>query len=301
MTSYLPSLNALRAFEVTVRHTSMTLAAQELHVTHGAVSRQIHALETAMGVTLLRRKARSIEPTPEGLRLADDLTIAFGLIHASVERTRPGPLILSCSSSITMCWLIPRMSDFYAKNPGIEIKLDMNHDKVDFARDNISVAIRNSTITAPRNALIRDLGIEWIGPVCSPDYQKTMRLKRMTDLSKANLLTTETRPAAWADWLDAYAAKTPSAQRPQIKPHRSFDHFYLLIQAAACGLGVATVPYMLVLDELKSGRLIAPFGFVPGSRRLSLWLAPHLGSRNDVKTLEKWLTKEFHHRAEAAV
>lgn len=300
MKSYMPSLNALRAFEVTARHRSMTQAAQELHVTHGAVSRQIQALETAMGMTLLKRNARSLEPTPEGTRLADDLTAAFGLIHAAVERTKPGPLILSCSSSITMCWLIPRMSGFYAKNPDIEIKLDMNHDKVDFSRDNISVAIRNSTITPPRNALIRDLGTEWIGPVCSPDYLKSSGLKRVSDLSRALVLSTATRPTAWADWLEAFFADNPSQQLSQLSPHRSFDHFYLLIQAAACGLGVAAVPYMLVLDELKSGRLIAPFSFVPGPRRLSLWLAPHLGSRRDVKSLEKWLTKELKHRTSAA-
>jgi LysR family glycine cleavage system transcriptional activator len=292
MKPYLPSLNALRTFEVTVRRRSMTLAAQELCVTHGAVSRQVQALETAMGVTLLKRHARSVEPTPEGLRLADDLTAAFGLIHATVERTRPGPLILSCSSSITMCWLIPRMSIFYEQNPGIEIKLDMNYDKVDFSRDNVSVAIRNSTIEPPRGALIRDLGTEWIGAVCSPDYQASVALKRPADLARALILSTQTRPTAWTDWLSASAADVPG----RLEAHRSFDHFYLLIQAAACGLGVAVAPHMLVIDELKSGRLVAPFGFVPGPRQLSLWIAPHLGSRKDVRALENWLTKELRDR-----
>jgi DNA-binding transcriptional LysR family regulator len=66
------------------------------------------------------------------------------------------------------------MASFYAKNPGVEIKLDMNYDRVDFTRDNISVAIRNSTTEPPRSAIIRPLGTEWIGPVCSPNYLESL-------------------------------------------------------------------------------------------------------------------------------
>ena len=288
MNSPLPSLNALRAFEATVRHRSISRAAAELCVTHGAVSRQIKALEAAMGVTLLSRGIKASVPTPEGEQLAEGLATAFSLVYATVERLRPGPLTLSCSASITMCWLIPRMPGFYAKNPGVEIKLDMNYDRVDFTRDNISVAIRNSTIEPPRSAIIRPLGIEWIGPVCSPNYLQSVPLKRPADLSRAKLLATKTRPQAWGDWL----AATNEEAKP-LRAHQSFDHFYLMIQAAACGLGVAVVPQMLAMDELNSGRLVAPFGFTPGKRELSLWIAPHLASRSDMKTLERWLLQEM--------
>jgi DNA-binding transcriptional LysR family regulator len=78
-----------------------------------------------------------------------------------------------------------------------------------------------------------------------------------------------------------------------LKPQRSFEHFYLMIQAAAVGLGVAVVPHMLAINDLESGRLVAPLGFVPGPRQLFLWIAPHLGSRKDVKALERWLTREM--------
>jgi len=288
-TSSLPSLNALKAFEVTARHRSMTRAAQELCVTHGAVSRQVQALEAKLGVLLLKRHTRSVEPTPEGLRLAADLTVALNLIQAAVERTKPGPLVLSCSSSITMCWLIPRMQNFYEKNPGIDINLDMNYGQVDFLRDNISVAIRNSTIEKPRNALIRDLGPEWIGPVCSPGYLKSSGEAGLPDLARMNLLATRTRPTAWADWLEAASQQQPH----DFTAARTFEHFYLMIQAAACDLGVAVAPYMLVSDELRSGRLIAPFGFVQGHRRVSLWIAPHLNEGRGIKALETWLIQEM--------
>jgi DNA-binding transcriptional LysR family regulator len=283
-----PSLNALRAFEVTARRRSMTLAAEELSVTHGAVSRQIKALEAALGMALLTRSGRSVEPTPEGLRLAEGLRAAFSLMDATIEHVRPSPLVLSCSSSIAMCWLIPRISGFYQRNPDIEINLDLNYDKVDFARQNISVAIRISTIEPPPNALIRGLGTEWIGPVCSPEYLASTKLEQPADLSQALILFAKTRPSAWAEWLAA-----SENERVSLKPQRSFEHFYLMIQAAAFGLGVAVVPRILAINDLESGRLVAPFGFVPGPRQLFLWIAPHLGSRKDVKALEGWLTREM--------
>ena len=117
-----PSLNALRAFEATARRRSMTLAAEELCVTHGAVSRQIKSLEAALGMALLTRSGRSVEPTPEGLRLAEGLRAAFSLMDATIEHVRPSPLVLSCSSSIAMCWLIPRISGFYQRNPDTELR-----------------------------------------------------------------------------------------------------------------------------------------------------------------------------------
>lgn len=288
--SSLPSLNALKVFEAVARHRSMTRAARELCVTHGAVSRQIRALESKLGVLLLKRHTRSVEPTPEGIRLAADLAIALNLMQAAVERTKPGPLVLSCSSSITMCWLIPRMQMFYEKNPGIDINLDMNYGQVDFMRDNISVAIRSSAIEKPRNALISDLGPEWIGAVCSPAYLMSSGLNDLSDLSRVSLLATRTRPNAWRDWLEV----TTSPQKfDGLAAERTFEHFYLMIQAAACDLGVAIAPYMLVSDELRSGRLIAPFGFIRGRRRLSLWIAPHMGENTGIKILESWLTQEM--------
>lgn len=288
MKPVIPSLNALRAFEATARRRSMTLAAEELCVTHGAVSRQIKSLEAALGMTLLTRGVRSLEPTPEGLRLAEGISASFSLMQATIEHVRPSPLVLSCSSSIAMCWLIPRVSGFYKVNPDTELNLDLNYDKVDFARQNISVAIRVSTIEPPPNALIRGLGTEWIGPVCSPEYLASAKLERPADLSKALLLFTKTRPTAWAEWLAA-----SENERVALKPQRSFEHFYLMIQAAAFGLGVAVVPRMLAINDLQTGRLVAPFGFVPGPRQLLLWIAPHLGSRKDVKALERWLTQEM--------
>ncbi|WP_321574890.1 LysR substrate-binding domain-containing protein [Paraburkholderia franconis] len=284
-----PSLNALRAFEATARLRSFGDAAQELSVTHGAISRHIRSLEDNLGVLLLLRNAHSTEPTPEGARLADGLSRAFNLIQTSVEQVRPGPLTLSCSASIMMYWLLPRLAKLHRKHPALEVSFNMGYDEVDFMRDNISVAIRLNTIRAPREIEPHPLVDEWVGPVCAPEYMRATRITRVGDLERTRLLSTNTRPVAWDDWY--VAAGHTAARRPPIA--ESFEHFYLLIQAAKCGLGMAAVPRMMVRDELDSGALVAPFGFVPGPRKLVLWVAPHLEARPQTIALVEWLKDEF--------
>ena len=281
-----PSLNALRALEATVRLSSMTAAAAELSVTHGAVSRHVKSLEEMFGIPLLLRGARSVDPTPEGARLASELSSAFALIASSVEQLQPGPLTLSCSSTIMMYWLIPRIGAFHELHPEIELRFNMNYDRIDFVRDEISVAIRNSMIEPPKEVIIKDMVDEWIGPVCSPEYA-AKHFGKAADLNRCVLMSTKTRAHGWTDWVKA------SAQSLELRPQKSYEHFYLLIQAAACGLGVAMVPKILVLDDLRSGKLVAPLGFVAGPFKLVLWIAPHLRARTETKALVEWLTNEF--------
>lgn len=281
-----PSLNALRALEATVRLSSMTAAADELSVTHGAVSRHVKSLEDMFGIPLLLRGTRSIEPTPEGARLANELSSAFALIASSVEQLQPGPLTLSCSSTIMMYWLIPRISAFHELHPEIELRFNMNYDRIDFVRNEISVAIRNNMIEPPKEVIIKDMVDEWIGPVCSPEYA-AKHFTTAADLQQCSLMSTKTRPSSWIDWVKS------SAQPIELRPQKTYEHFYLLIQAAACGLGVAMVPKILVLDDLRSGKLVAPLGFVAGPFKLVLWVAPHLRARSETKALVEWLTKEF--------
>ena len=281
-----PSLNALRALEATVRLSSMTAAAQELSVTHGAISRHIKSLEEMFGIPLLLRGPRSVQATPEGGRLASELSRAFELIVSSVEQLQPGPLTLSCSSTIMMSWLIPRIGAFHEIHPDIELRFNMNYDRIDFVHDEISVAIRMSMIEPPKEVIIKEMIDEWIGPVCSPEYA-SKHFKAPGDISRCILMATKTRPRGWEDWARI------SAQPGEFRPQRFYDHFYLLIQAAACGLGVAMVPKILVLEDLRSGKLVAPLGFVAGPFKIVLWIAPHLRARSETRALVDWLTKEF--------
>jgi DNA-binding transcriptional LysR family regulator len=112
-------------------------------------------------------------------------------------------------------------------------------------------------------------------------------------LAQARLLSTKSRLAAWQEWAAAAGQAGPPYEAAEL-----YEHFYLLIQAAACGLGMAVAPEMLVLGELRSGRLVAPFGFVDGPHRMVLWIAPQLEGRGDVKTLVRWLAAETRRRAD---
>jgi LysR family glycine cleavage system transcriptional activator len=273
----------------------MTAAADELFVTHGAVSRHLRALEEQLGIGLLKRGGAAAELTPDGARLAEGLATAFRLIQESVEKLKPGPLTLSCSASVMMHWLIPRIGAFHEAHPQIEVQLNMNHGRVDFLRDNIGEAIRNTMVEAPAGTQVRELMVERVGPVCSPDYLRTAGLASTADLARARLLSTKTRLAAWQEW--AAAAGQTGPPGPSGEGAELYEHFYLLIQAAACGLGMAVVPEMLVQDELRSGRLVAPFGFVDGPHRMVLWIAPQLEGRTDVETLVRWLTAQMPRRA----
>jgi DNA-binding transcriptional LysR family regulator len=282
------SLNALRAFEATARLRSFSAAADELAVTHGAVSRHVRLLEDTLGLPLLTRGAQGAEPTSEGQRLADGLSTAFQLIQSSIEQLKPGPLTLSCSESIMMYWLLPRLARFQEANPDVELRFNMGYGPVEFARDNISVAIRLSTIEPPRDVIRTGAVTEWIGPVCSPAYLRTVRLASPADLPRARLMVSRTRPQAWEDW-----SRACGTELGPLHVAESVNHFYLLIQAAKCGLGMANVPRMLVRDDLDSGALVAPLGFLAGPNKLSVWVAPHLSRRSDTVRLVDWLAEEL--------
>jgi DNA-binding transcriptional LysR family regulator len=277
-------LHGLRAFEATIRLGSMTKAAQELEVSHGAISRHVRELERLYATTLVRRLSKSSEPTPAGAEMAQALSEGFRSLSLAVARLSAGPLTLSCSATIMQYWLIPKLPEFKALNPDIHFRLNVNYGEVDFARDGISVAIRNTMYSPPDDVVILDMIGEEIGPVCSPDYLLRRPLKSPADLTTAHILGTATRKDAWVEWLSVVRSKIP-----QIPVAEEYEHFYLMLQAATFGAGVAMAPKYLVQREIDAGQLVAPFGFILGPHRLQLWIAHHLRQNPNVKTLAGWI------------
>jgi DNA-binding transcriptional LysR family regulator len=260
MARSLPSLNALRAFEAAARLGSVTAAADELHVTHGAVSRQVKLLEQLLGSPLFHRAGTGLRLSETGARLLPALTSAFDLMEAGVAqatRARGGQLTVSCLGTFTMRWLIPRLFAFRAAHPDIEVQLSASDGPVNFLRDGVDLAIRAERPPWPAGVAVRPFVEEEVGPVLSAALQERLRLHAPADLARATLLHTETRTRAWADWFGAVG-------RAEVKPAaaQTFEHFYFMLQAAASGLGVAIGPKVLVDDDLSAGRLVAPFGFV---------------------------------------
>lgn len=281
-------LTSLRAFEATARLGTMSAAATELFVTHGAISRHIHLLEDQFGVRLLVRHARSVSPTPEGAALADQLTAAFCLMREAIAQLEPGPVTLSCSATIMTKWLIPRLGDFKRAHPDTELRLNISHDEVDFIQDQISLAIRSSMKRPPQGVVIDSLLHEQIGPVCHRDYLAQVGISSISSLVNARILDTATRPNAWKEWMNLV-----NCEDIHLTPHERYEHFYLVIEAAVSQLGVALVPRYLVEKEIESGQLVAPFGFIDSPYTLNLWIAPHERLRDDVLKLANWIRKQM--------
>jgi len=286
----LPPLKALPAFEEAARHLSFSAAARELNLTHGAISRQMKSLETYLGVRLFRRLNRRVELTDAGAAFLPATRTALDVVEASAARlstaTRQGPLVVSCLPTFMMRWLIPRLYDFNARHPAIDVRLSASSAPVDFAHEGVDVAIRIGARPWSDGVEAHAFMNEEIGPVCSPALAERGKLRRPADLGRHALLHTETRADAWADWL----ARAKTANIDAAKGQR-FEHFYFLLEAAVAGLGVAVAPKPLVTEDLKLGRLVAPFGFVKSGRQYCLLYPAELGAIPKIRTFCSWIAK----------
>jgi LysR family transcriptional regulator, glycine cleavage system transcriptional activator len=287
----LPPLKTLPAFELSAAHASFSAAAQELGLTHGAVSRQIKALEDHLGVTLFRRLSRRVELTEAGAALLPNVRQALRQLETAASqvsaRTRQGPLVLSCLATFMMRWLIPRLYGFASAHPEIEVRLSASHRPVDFADGGIDVAIRLDRAELRRNVAVHRFLPDRVGPVASPALIERHRIRRPGDLSRLDLLHTETRPHAWADWLRlAGVGGIDPGKGPR------FEHSYFLLEAAAGGLGAAIGSHPLVEQDLASGRLVAPFGFVASGASYCLLHPRDTAKVPKVAAFRAWLAAE---------
>lgn len=272
----MPPLNSLRVFEAAARLQSFVRAAQELHVTHGAVSRQIKALEEVLGVPLFVRRNRAIFLTIQGEALQAAASRALALINDAVERIQSSAgnevLVVSCEPTIAMKWLIPRLGSFHEEHPDVLVHLMTAGGPIDFTHTGVDVALR-------RNDFRWDIGLkaehvcdEYVGPVCTSRYVNPEE----GGILKAPRLISKSRPnGGWILWENVDGMRLPSVTET------SYEHFYLCIQAAHAGLGVALASALMVADDLGEGRLSAPYGFVADGSRYYL-LSPrafHDGSK----------------------
>jgi LysR family transcriptional regulator, glycine cleavage system transcriptional activator len=285
----LPPLKTLPAFEIAADRLSFSAAAGELNLTHGAISRQVKALEDHLGVPLFRRRNRRLELSTAGVALLPAVRQALYLLETSAAQVaappKQGALVVSCLATFMMRWLIPKLYGFGALHPKIEVRLAASHAPVDFVRDGIDIAIRLGRRSWPRNITASAFLEDRIGPVCSPALLEGRRLERPADLRRCTLLHTETRPDAWSDWLrKAGAIGTHAADL-------RFEHSYFLLEAAASGLGVAIGSYPLVEPDLRSGRLVAPFGFVPSGRSYCVLHAKQAAGIAKIQAFRSWILK----------
>ncbi|UYG04646.1 LysR family transcriptional regulator [Halomonas sp. LR3S48] len=295
MLNSMPSLSALRAFEATARLGSVTAAAHELSVTHGAVSRQLRSLEEHFGVALFEKAGRGLELTSHGERLQRGVGEAFVRLRescAQLKRDVEGtPFILACSGSLLARWLIPRLDHLHGELPELKLHVVSGEGEFTPGQDEISATLTFSAPPWATEVEVHELAAEHICAVASPQLATQFDPAQPATLFNAKLLHTASRPQAWPQWAHAQALDPARLDRA-LAEGQGFDHLYYLIEAAVAGLGVAIAPRLLVEDDLRKGRLVAPWGFVETPARLCLWLSPSGNQRSSIRLIE-WLKREL--------
>ena len=258
----LPSLNGLRAFEAAARHLSFTQAAMELNVTQTAISHQIRRLEEQLGLRLFERRNRALALTRDAESYLPAVRTAFEDLRQATARLRRSHneevLIVSTTASLATKWLVTRAAAFQEAHRGIEVRITTSPHLVDFAREQVDMAVRYGRGHWP-GVHAEWLMAEDVFPVCSPALLRGEHpLHAPEDLAHHTLLHTTSFREDWQVWLTAAGLPRSLATRPG----SSFDQGFMAIQAAVEGLGVALGRSRFVEADIAAGRLVRPFDIV---------------------------------------
>ncbi|UYG03360.1 LysR substrate-binding domain-containing protein [Halomonas sp. LR3S48] len=258
MSHPLPPLNPLRAFEVAARLRSLTRAADEMHVSQVAVSRQVKVLEDYLGVALFTRLHRGIELTQEGAELYDGIKNAFRDIEKASRqvsrRNQRDTLSIQSYTTFSQRWLIPRLADFHKKNPLLEVKLSSSLKPVDFGLQNVDAAIRSGHGDWPGLHAEKLVDIELI-PIVSASLWSSENLVK-EDISRVRLLHSMARPDDWKKWIEA------SGIQADPEMGIKFDTSALAYEAASMDIGCAIAIKVFIERQLQDGSFVALSDFV---------------------------------------
>lgn len=249
---------ALRAFEAAARHGRLTAAAEELSVTHGAISRHVTVLEALIGTQLFEGPRNRPQLTAEGRVFGAALTIAFDQMESALRIVGEGDdrvLDVACLSTFAMRWLIPRLHEFTDAYPHYNVRLATD-DRPPRTPVDVQIMVLPSEAISTTDYL--PLFQERLGVIVSPSVANGEPSGTRIPAPALPRLETRTRPHIWQEWT-SLTGKTLQEGTAQL---RIFDHYHLTIEAAINGLGVAIAPWHVVAGDIASGRLVAPHGFV---------------------------------------
>lgn len=294
MTERLPPLTALRAFEAAARHMSFAAAATELNVTPAALSFQIKNLEEHLGRPLFRRLNRAVELTPEGRALAPGTTEGFERLTAAWRATRrlqdSQKLTVTAGPAFTAKWLSPRFYDFAQSHPEIELRFAASLKVMDFARDEVDVAIRYGT-GCDEDLCALDLFEDWHAPFMTPAL--ALRFPDAASLTKAPLFFDDSidwldSPVSWTTWFRACGIDFNAS------PQARFSQADHAIDAAAGGGGVVFTRASLAMPAVASGLLVAPFDIALASQsRFRVLCAKGSEHRPQIAAFRDWVVREI--------
>jgi LysR family glycine cleavage system transcriptional activator len=301
----LPPLETLVAFDAAARHLSFTRAADEIALTQSAVSRQILALEARLGVPLFRRLPRALALTDAGATLRDAVRQALEGLARATRAVRaddaPRTVVVTTTAGFAGLWLIPRLSAFTARHPGVDVRISTGHQLASLERDGIDVAVRYQPVTAHASAGATPLFAETVTPVCAPRLLKAQPLVEPADLARTTLLRMEPEPGDplqdWGLWL--HATGIAGLQPAGVLHFSSYDQ---LVTAALAGQGVALGRLPLVAALLRGRRLVAPFAerAFATPRGYGVIVAPSAVAKPEVQAFAAWLADEARAAAPAA-
>ncbi|MFC5473126.1 transcriptional regulator GcvA [Paraherbaspirillum soli] len=289
----LPNLSALRAFEAAARHGSFSRAADEIHVTPGAVSHQIRALEDDLGVVLFTRHGKRITITEQGQRFADTIRRSLNEIAVAAEAlkidAKQKRLTISALPSFASRWLAPRLWKFIDLYPDTEVILQSSSHLHDLTRESIDVGLRFGKGNYP-GLVVEKLMDDFYYPVASPHYRDGNLPQSPQDLEQCSLLRMDSE-ASWQPWFEAagIALAEPSGGL-------LIEDASMLLRSASDGLGIALTRHTIALQEIASGELVRLFDVVARSP-MSYYFActPEAMAKPQVQAFHHWLRQEVKH------
>lgn len=292
MRRYIPSSTALKCFEASVRHLSFTRAAQELHLTQSAVSRQIRNLEEFLSRDLFIRLNKRLVLTSTGaayykevVPLLDSMENAsLRMLHREDEKTT---LTISALPTFASYWLMPKLAAFEKAHPRFQIKIRSLDDAAKIDPESIDIILHYGGDHWPR-AVSHHLLSERVVAVCAPSLLQGRNLAKLTakDVVDFPMLHLSSRINAWPDWMAAQQLESGSFAGP------SFAHFHMLLEAAKHGMGIAIMPTIIAGQALQAGDLVAPFGeSVETPHEYLLSYPADKADLEQVVTFRDWLLK----------
>jgi len=288
MSRRLPSLNALRCFEIVAAQLSIKKAALVLNVSESAVSRQVKILEDQLGAPLFIRSHNGLEITDEGRRLALSVKEAFDHIANAIDpfRNERNAVTIKVLPTFALRWLLPRLRTFQERHPLIKVNVHTRLNDMTLNDNDADLGIRYGIGNWPQDCAT-ELYQEWILPVCAPDYLAG-HASGEHDLAGATLLHPLPDRQDWLTWSEK------SGTGLDARGGLDFDALDMALSAAECGLGVAITDVVLGHEAIQSGRLVTPIRkAVPTGFSYYLVRPPEMRRRREVVVVEDWICSEI--------
>ncbi len=288
----MPSMMALQCFEAVARHMSVTRAAEELHMTQSAISKQIAQLEALLRNPLFLRVRRRLQLTPAGALYQSEVRTILNQVDMSSRYiltygSETQVLTIGTQPTFGSRWLIPRLQRFMAAHPDIQVKVRSETRPFDLMQAKIDISSFFGHGTLP-GAQCLELFEADVVPVCAPGFLRGGQIASLDDLSQQTLIQCASRPEAWHDYFSHQQYQSDSSYHGP-----RFDTFYMCVRAAEGGCGIALTPRLLAEEELQAGKLVIPWGYVqPSDGAYFVAYSEHSAEVPKIKQFVAWVRDE---------